>query len=236
MRWVSVFLLLGCLGAIQWTVVVKLHRQNESLHQSAAAFEGLRRDNQEGQRLRGDAREIERLREENSELLKLRNEARQSREKIRELEEKLVRQETALQNRRPSQNEPHSKSAEEQFLADNKNQPGVVALPSGLQYKILTPGAGAVPTKADTVVTHYRGTLIDGTEFDSSYKRGEPASFPLTAVIKGWTEALLLMPVGSKWQLFIPSELAYGERGAGKNLPGNSTLIFEVELLSIPKN
>ncbi len=119
------------------------------------------------------------------------------------------------------------------FLAENAKQPGVVTLPSGLQYKILKEGTGPKPTAADTVVCNYRGTLIDGKEFDSSYKRGEPASFPVSGVIKGWTEALQLMPVGSKWQLFLPPDLAYGERGAGQDIGPNSTLIFEVELLSI---
>jgi FKBP-type peptidyl-prolyl cis-trans isomerase len=119
------------------------------------------------------------------------------------------------------------------FLAANKSKEGVVTLPSGLQYKIITPGTGPKPTAADRVVCNYRGTLINGTEFDSSYKRGEPATFPVSGVIKAWTEALQLMPVGSKWQLFIPSELAYGERGAGADIGPNAVLIFEVELLSI---
>jgi FKBP-type peptidyl-prolyl cis-trans isomerase FklB len=119
------------------------------------------------------------------------------------------------------------------FLTTNKSKEGVVALPSGLQYKILKAGEGQKPAASDTVVCNYRGTLIDGTEFDSSYKRGEPATFPVSGVIKGWTEALQLMPVGSKWQLVIPPDLAYGERGAGREIGPNSTLIFEVELLSI---
>jgi FKBP-type peptidyl-prolyl cis-trans isomerase len=119
------------------------------------------------------------------------------------------------------------------FLAANKTKDGVVTLPSGLQYKILTPGTGPKPTASDSVVCNYRGTLIDGKEFDSSYKRGQPATFPVSGVIKGWTEALQLMPVGSKWQLFVPSDLAYGERGQGPDITPNSTLIFEVELLSI---
>lgn len=119
------------------------------------------------------------------------------------------------------------------FLAANKGKDGIVALPSGLQYKILTPGTGPKPTASDTVVCNYRGTLINGTEFDSSYKRGQPATFPVSGVIKGWTEALQLMPVGSKWQLFIPAELAYGERAPGPEIGPDSTLIFEVELLSI---
>lgn len=120
------------------------------------------------------------------------------------------------------------------FLAANKSKEGVVTLPSGLQYKILTPGTGPKPTASDSVVCNYKGTLINGTEFDSSYKRGEPATFPVTGVIKGWTEALQLMPVGSKWQLFIPSDLAYGPRGTpGGPIGPNATLIFEVELVSI---
>jgi len=121
----------------------------------------------------------------------------------------------------------------EAFLAANKGKEGVITLPSGLQYKILTAGTGPKPTASDSVVCNYRGTLINGTEFDSSYKRGEPATFGVGQVIKGWTEALQLMPVGSKWQLFIPSSLAYGERGAGAEIGPNATLIFEVELLSI---
>jgi FKBP-type peptidyl-prolyl cis-trans isomerase len=119
------------------------------------------------------------------------------------------------------------------FLAANKAKEGVVTLPSGLQYKILTQGTGPKPTATDSVVCNYRGTLINGTEFDSSYKRGEPATFPVSGVIKGWTEALQLMPVGSKWQLFVPSDLAYGERSPGPEIAPDSTLIFEVELLSI---
>jgi len=117
------------------------------------------------------------------------------------------------------------------FLAANATKPGVVTLPSGLQYKILTPGTGPKPTTADSVVCNYRGTLLDNTEFDSSYKRG-PATFPVTGVIKGWTEALQLMPVGSKWQLFIPPDSAYGERGQGPIGP-NATLVFKLELMSI---
>jgi FKBP-type peptidyl-prolyl cis-trans isomerase FklB len=119
------------------------------------------------------------------------------------------------------------------FLAENKAKPGVVTLPDGLQYKILTAGTGKKPAATDTVSVNYKGTLIDGTEFDSSYKRGQPAEFPVTGVIKGWTEALQLMPVGSKWQLVVPAALAYGERGAGPQIGPNATLIFEVELLSI---
>ena len=126
-----------------------------------------------------------------------------------------------------------NKQAGDAFLAANKSKEGVVTLPSGLEYKILKEGTGPKPTATDTVECNYRGTTIDGKEFDSSYKRGEPASFPVGRVIKGWTEALQLMPVGSKWQLFVPSNLAYGESGAGADIPPNSTLIFEVELLSI---
>jgi FKBP-type peptidyl-prolyl cis-trans isomerase FklB len=127
-----------------------------------------------------------------------------------------------------------NKAEGEKFLAANKTKEGVVTLPSGLQYKILKAGDGAKPTASDQVVCNYRGTLINGTEFDSSYKRGQPATFGVGQVIKGWTEALQLMPVGSKWQLFIPSNLAYGERPDPRSgLEPNATLIFEVELLSI---
>ena len=126
-----------------------------------------------------------------------------------------------------------NKKEGETFLAANKSKPNVVTLASGLQYKILTAGTGTKPASTDTVVCNYKGTLIDGTEFDSSYKRGQPATFPVSGVIKGWTEALQLMPVGSKWQLFIPSDLAYGERGAPGNIGPNATLIFEVDLISI---
>ena len=118
------------------------------------------------------------------------------------------------------------------FLAANKTKPGVQTLPDGLQYQILTPGTGAQPKASDTVTVHYRGTLIDGAEFDSSYKRGEPASFPVGGVIRGWTEALQQMSVGAKWKLFIPAELAYGEAGR-PGIPPNSVLIFEVELLAV---
>jgi FKBP-type peptidyl-prolyl cis-trans isomerase len=121
----------------------------------------------------------------------------------------------------------------EAFLAANKKKDGVIALPSGLQYKILKTGDGAKPTASQTVKCHYRGTLIDGTEFVSTYTHGEPAEFPVDGVIKGWVEALQLMPVGSKWQLFIPSDLAYGPNGQGQVIGPDAVLIFEVELLSI---
>src|SRR6266852_3971912 len=126
-----------------------------------------------------------------------------------------------------------NKTEGEAFLAANKSKDGVVTLPSGLQYKILTAGTGPKPTASDSVKCNYKGALINGTEFDSSYKRGQPATFAVGQVIKAWTEALQLMPVGSKWQLFVPTSLAYGERGAGAEIGPNATLIFEVELLSI---
>lgn len=120
------------------------------------------------------------------------------------------------------------------FLAANKAKEGVKVLPSGLQYKVIKKGTGKTPTASDKVKTHYRGTLIDGTEFDSSYKRNRPAEFPVTGVIKGWTEALQLMKEGGKWELYIPANLAYGEGGRG-GIPPNSTLIFEIELLEVVK-
>ncbi len=121
----------------------------------------------------------------------------------------------------------------EKFLAENKKKEGVKATASGLQYKVVKEGTGAQPKEKDTVMANYRGTLIDGTEFDSSYKRGQPATFPVSGVIKGWTEALQMMKVGSKYQLFIPAKLAYGERAIGPDIGPNSTLIFEVELLDV---
>jgi FKBP-type peptidyl-prolyl cis-trans isomerase FklB len=126
-----------------------------------------------------------------------------------------------------------AKQAGEKFLAENKKKPGVVTLESGIQYKVITEGKGKKPTVKDTVVANYRGTLIDGTEFDSSYKRGEPATFPLNGVIKGWQDVLPLMAEGSKWQVYIPSDLAYGERGAGANIGPNETLVFDIELVKI---
>jgi FKBP-type peptidyl-prolyl cis-trans isomerase FklB len=121
------------------------------------------------------------------------------------------------------------------FLEANKSKEGIVTTESGLQYKILEKGTGSSPKPTDTVKCHYKGTTIDGTEFDSSYQRGEPATFALNRVIKGWTEGVQLMKEGGKWQFFVPSELAYGERGAGQNIGPNEVLIFEIELLSIEK-
>ena len=118
------------------------------------------------------------------------------------------------------------------FLAENAKKEGVKTLPSGLQYKVLSEGSGKTPKEEDTVTVNYKGTLIDGTEFDSSYKRGQPATFQVNGVIKGWIEGLQLMKEGAKWQLFVPPELGYGERGRGR-IPPNSTLIFEVELISV---
>ncbi len=119
------------------------------------------------------------------------------------------------------------------FLEANKQRPGVIELPSGLQYEVITKGNGTKPLARDKVTCHYHGTLIDGTVFDSSVKRGQPATFPLNMVIKGWTEGLQLMEVGSKWRFFIPPQLAYGERQTGAHIGPNSTLIFEVELLGV---
>ena len=127
-----------------------------------------------------------------------------------------------------------NKAEGEAFLAENKKKEGVKTLPSGLQYKVIKAGTGKKPKSTDTVTAHYRGTLINGTEFDSSYKRGQPATFPVSGnMIPGWTEALQLMEEGAKWQLFIPSNLAYGERGMGGVIGPNATLIFEIELISI---
>jgi len=128
-----------------------------------------------------------------------------------------------------------NKAAGEAFLAENAKKEGVVVTDSGLQYKIIEEGEGPSPGPSDMATVNYRGTLIDGTQFDSSYDRGQPATFPVGGVIAGWTEALQLMKPGAKWQLFIPADLAYGERGAGKDIGPNSTLVFDVELLSVEK-
>jgi FKBP-type peptidyl-prolyl cis-trans isomerase FklB len=126
-----------------------------------------------------------------------------------------------------------NKQEGEAFLAENRKKDAVITLPSGLQYKVIKKGSGKTPKATDTVTVNYMGSLINGTEFDSSYRRGQPASFKVNGVIRGWTEALQLMQEGAKWQLYIPSDLAYGERGAGRDIGPYSTLIFEVELISI---
>jgi FKBP-type peptidyl-prolyl cis-trans isomerase FklB len=123
--------------------------------------------------------------------------------------------------------------AGQDFLEANKKKPGIISLPSGLQYEVITEGSGIKPLATNKVTCHYHGTLIDGTVFDSSVKRGQPATFPLNMVIKGWTEGLQLMSVGSKWRFFIPPQLAYGERQTGAHIGPNSTLVFEVELMGV---
>jgi len=155
-------------------------------------------------------------------LMEVQTESREKQEEVRKQQEEIAK----------AQGEVNKKQGAA-FLAENKTKEGVVTLPSGLQYKILQAGTGPKPTAADTVVCNYRGTLLDGKEFDSSAKHGQPATFPVGRVIPGWTEALQLMPVGSKWQLFLPPDLAYGERSMGPDITSYSTLIFEVELVSI---
>jgi FKBP-type peptidyl-prolyl cis-trans isomerase FklB len=127
----------------------------------------------------------------------------------------------------------NNKAEGEAFLAQNAGKAGVTTLPSGLQYEVITQGTGAQPSLKSSVTTHYHGTLINGTVFDSSYQRGQPATFPVNGVIAGWTEALQLMSEGSKYRLYIPSDLAYGKRGAGRDIPGDTALIFDVELLKV---
>ena len=151
---------------------------------------------------------------------------------MQEFQQSAMQAQQAKQTAAGTQN----KTEGDKFLAENKAKDGVKTTESGLQYKVITAGTGETPTANDTVVTHYSGTLIDGKVFDSSYKRNAPATFPVNGVIKGWTEALQLMKTGAKWQLFIPSELAYGERGAGANIGPNQVLIFEIELLEIKKS
>lgn len=119
------------------------------------------------------------------------------------------------------------------FLADNKTKAGITELPNGIQYKIIKQGSGVKPAVEDTIKVHYKGTTIDGNVFDDSYSRGEPIEFPLGNLIEGWKQTLVLMPVGSKWQIFLPSDYGYGDRGAGANIPGGATLIFELELLDV---
>jgi len=142
---------------------------------------------------------------------------------------------TAKQAERMKELSDKNKKAGEAFLAENKKKEGVVTRPGGLQYKVLKEGTGEIPKATDKVKVNYKGTLIDGKEFDSSYKLGKPAVFQVNKVIPGWTEALQLMKAGSKWQVFIPANLAYGDRGAGAMIGPNSTLIFEIELVSIEK-
>ncbi len=154
-------------------------------------------------------------------------------EQARQIGMEFQKQRGAQMKQRQQEVGSKNKTAGDAFLAENKKKPGVVTTPSGLQYKVITAGSGQTPKASDTVTVHYRGTLTDGTEFDSSHKRGEPATFPVSGVIKGWTEVLQLMKVGSKYHVFIPSELAYGERGAGNVIGPNAVLIFEVELLGI---
>ena len=141
----------------------------------------------------------------------------------------------AIKEKATAEKYAENKAAGEKFLAENKGKKGVVTTPSGLQYKIITKGNGAIPADTSKVKVNYKGTLIDGTEFDSSYKRNEPATFLANQVIKGWTEALTMMPVGSKWELYIPYDLAYGSRETGGQIKPFSALIFEVELLGIEK-
>jgi len=151
------------------------------------------------------------------------------RETLAGFQAEMTAKQTELAKKRGEKN----KKEGETFLAENQKKEGVKTLPSGLQYKVIKTGTGSSPKSTDEVTVHYRGTLIDGTEFDSSYRRGKPEALPVNAVIPAWTEALQLMQVGTKWQLFVPSNLAYGERGAGQIIGPNAVLIFEIELISI---
>ncbi len=148
------------------------------------------------------------------------------------VQEFFQKKETEIQAQRKEQGKVH-KEAGEKFLAENTKKEGVITLPSGLQYEVLKEGNGKKPSAKDTVVCHYEGTLIDGTVFDSSYKRGEPATFPLQQVIAGWTEGVQLMQEGAKYRFYIPYRLAYGESGAGAQIPPFAALIFDVELIEV---
>lgn len=157
--------------------------------------------------------------------------AEESQKLMQNLQQEMQTKMAAKQKAESEKNAKEGKT----FLAENAKKPGVKTTKSGLQYKVLKEGKGEAPKATDKVTTNYRGTLIDGTEFDSSYKRGEPATFPVNGVIKGWTEALQLMKPGAKWQLWVPADLGYGEGGAGDKIGPNATLAFEVELLEIEK-
>jgi FKBP-type peptidyl-prolyl cis-trans isomerase FklB len=160
-------------------------------------------------------------------------EPQMSQEEIRATLTSLQQRVMAAQQKAFKEQAAKNLSESKAFLAENGKKEGIKTLPSGLQYKVFAEGSGKMPKAEDTVTVNYKGTLIDGTEFDNSYKRGQPATFQVKGVIKGWTEALQLMKEGSKWQFFIPPDLAYGEGGAGRSIPPNSTLIFEVELISV---
>lgn len=156
-----------------------------------------------------------------------------SQEEIRATIEELQKRVMAARQKELKEKAEKNLAESKAFLEGNKRKEGIKTLPSGLQYKVLVEGSGKTPKSTDTVTVHYRGTLINGSEFDSSYKKGQPSTFQVNGVIRGWSEALQLMKGGSKWQLFIPPELAYGESAAGGQIPPNSTLIFEVELISV---
>jgi len=161
------------------------------------------------------------------------NQALLTDEEMQEVLTNFKKEFLAKQQELAKQQGEKNKREGEIFLETNKKKEGIQTLPSGLQYKVVKTGSGKKPTTTDTVTVHYRGTLIDGKEFDSSYRRGKPATIPVNAVIPGWTEALTLMEEGARWELFIPPNLAYGERSAGRDIGPNATLIFEVELISI---
>jgi FKBP-type peptidyl-prolyl cis-trans isomerase FklB len=156
-----------------------------------------------------------------------------SQEEIRATIEELQKRVMAARQKELKEKAEKNLAESKAFLEGNKGKEGIKTLPSGLQYKVLVEGSGKTPKSTDTVTVHYQGTLINGSEFDSSYKKGQPSRFQVNSVIRGWSEALQLMKGGSRWQLFIPPELAYGERAVGGQIPPNSTLIFEVELISV---
>ena len=163
-------------------------------------------------------------------------EPRMSQEEIRATVANLRQRVAGVQQKALKEQADKNYRDGEDFLIDNARKEGVKSLPSGLQYKVLRAGTGRAPKATDTVTVHYRGTLINGSEFDSSIGRGQPQTFKVDGVIPGWTEALQLMKEGDKWQIFVPANLAYGEKGAPPRIPPNSTLIFEVELISVPQS
>jgi len=159
-----------------------------------------------------------------------------SEQESRDIMTGLQKQMAAMQEEKIRKLGEKNQKEGEAFLRENQKKEGVQTLPTGLQYKVIHPGSGKKPKLTDTVTTHYRGTLIDGTEFDSSYRRGKPATFPVKGVIPGWTEALQRMEEGAKWEVFVPANLAYGEKGAGREIGPNAVLIFEIELLAVQEN
>jgi len=217
-------------GLFLWSQHKKIAELRQQLLLAQALYDELAQSRD--QEAKASAAEIARLRGDNADLHRLRSEIRTVKSDAEKLRNDLKRLPPEFPKPAGTRS-PRILSNDEIFLSQNAQQPGVISLPSGLQYKVLQQGAGAVPGSNSTVTVHYRGTRVDGTEIDSFYTRGKAADFPVHAVVKGWGEALQMMPAGSKWQLVLPPDLAYGDQGAGEKIPPNSALIFEIELVGI---